>query len=485
MRKTPVEKKYRRAVVWMRRALRVRDNAALWHAVQDAVEVIPVVCLRGGNAYQAETPRRRYLRAAIADLEGNLRRLGSGLAVRVGDPLREIPASAVEFEADAVYAVNVYDPATQRRDGKIARALQQEGRQLHLVKDCVLFEGKEIVAASGEPYRVYTPYRNALLGSAQEIPRPLPIPVHLATPPLRGKTVPLDRIRGFERTVEEGGESAALRRLRRFLAGPVADYARERDLPGRDGTSRLSAPLSHGAISVRTLYWHTVAAKEHAGERARKSIDLFISELIWREFYYQILANYPHVVGGPFREEFASLRWRHSGRDFEAWTSGETGYPIVDAAMRQLAGEGWMHNRARMIVASFLTKDLHLNWQEGERHFAEVLSDADIASNNGGWQWTAGTGTDASPWFRIFNPVLQGKKFDPDGSYVRAYVPELRRVPARFIHTPWEMSADDQRSARCVVGRNYPSPIVDHAVERGVTLELYRHRRGVATKKPV
>jgi len=217
-----------------------------------------------------------------------------------------------------------------------------------------------------------------------------------------------------------------------------------------------------------------VRKRDRSTGAGRKGIDTFIKELIWREFYYQILAHFPSVVDESFREEFRGMPWRSNRRYFEAWRSGQTGYPIVDAAMRQLNAEGWMHNRARMIVASFLTKDLHIDWRQGQRHFFSRLIDADTASNSGGWQWTAGTGTDAAPYFRVMNPVLQGARFDPRGHYVRRYVPELASVPSRLIHEPWRLAGDDQRAMHCVIGKDFPAPIVDHAKERDVALQLYR-----------
>jgi deoxyribodipyrimidine photo-lyase len=269
----------------------------------------------------------------------------------------------------------------------------------------------------------------------------------------------------------------ARERLRHFLKDGLRRYRERRDYPGLDGTSRLSPFLAAGALSIRSVF-HAVreAQKEESGE-ARTTIETFLSELIWREFYYQVLLHFPHVVRESFREEFNDIPWSVNRRHFAAWCNGQTGYPIVDAAMHQLQQEGWMHNRARMIVASFLTKDLHLNWQWGEKYFFDALVDADIASNNGGWQWTAGTGTDASPWFRIFNPVLQGEKFDPEGTYVRRYIPELLNVPAGVIHRPWVLSRADQLAIGCVLGKNYPLPLVRHEEQRKAALTFYRRSR--------
>ena len=476
-------KKYGRVVVWMRRGLRVQDHAPLWHAIRDAEEVVPVVCLRDEDRYRMATPRRRFLRSALTDLDANLRRSGSRLFVRLGRPQEEIPAAALAHRADAVYTTGVYDTASLESDRRIAASLKRQGSAWVMLKDTVLFEGKEILAASGMPYRVFTPYRNAWVQHRADVPPPFPAVRSIASPSPRVGDTTLHRVPGFGSPCERGGESAASRRLKEFVRSGLDSYSRKRDLPGIDGTSRLSAHLANGTISIRTVY-HAVREKaDRAKTEERKSIEVFINELIWREFYYQILANFPFVVEGAFREEFRRLCWSDNEEHFAAWREGHTGYPIVDAAMRQLRIEGWMHNRARMIVASFLTKDLHINWQRGERHFFDHLIDADIASNNGGWQWTAGTGTDASPWFRIFSPVLQGERFDPDGAYVRRYVPELAGLPSSVIHKPWVLSPGDQRAAGFALGVEYPERIVLHEEERNVTLDLYRNRRGSSGRR--
>ncbi len=472
------KKRYRRVVVWMRRGLRVQDQAPLWYAIRDAEEVVPAVCLQDDERHRIPTPRRQFLRSALTDLDANLRRSGSRLFVRRGRPEEEIPAAALAHKADAVYATGVYDGPTLERDRRIAVSLERQGTQWVTLKDAVLFEAKEILASNGLPYRVFTPYRNAWVRRQRDVPSPFPAVRSIASPSPRTGDTTLGRVPGFGSLSEPGGESAAARRLREFIRSGLETYSHMRDLPGIDGTSRLSAHLANGTISIRTVYHAVRERGDHAPNRERKSIDVFINELIWREFYYQILANFPFVVEGAFREEFRSLRWSENTGHFAAWSEGRTGYPIVDAAMRQLLSEGWMHNRARMIVASFLTKDLHINWQRGEQYFFDHLIDADIASNNGGWQWTAGTGTDASPWFRIFNPILQGEKFDPDGAYVRRYVPELSGLPASAVHKPWVLATTEQKAARCTLGVEYPERIVRHEEERLVTLELYKNPRG-------
>jgi deoxyribodipyrimidine photo-lyase len=467
-------KKYRRAVVWMRRAWRIQDNAPLWNAVRDAEEVIPVVCLSDQERYRESTPRRKFVQSALQDLDAHCRALGSRLTVRLGPAEEQIPALAAIHDADAVYAAEAYDPAARNRDARIAGALTRVGRSWLTYKDALVFDGRELLTASGNPYRVFTPYKNAWLRRLDDAPRVHPRLRALTTPaPGRGDLT-LDRIPGFSSQATEGGETAALRRLKRFLASGIGSYRKTRDIPGIDGTSRLSAHLSVGTISVRTVLAKVLECRRGAGRNERENIDVYVSELIWREFYYSILLQFPRVIDRAFRSEFDSLMWGDDRSHFAAWCEGRTGYPIVDAGMRQLHQEGWMHNRVRMIVASFLTKDLHLSWQWGERFFLERLVDADIASNNGGWQWTAGTGTDASPWFRIFNPVAQGERFDPKGEYVRRYVPELAKVPDRYVHKPWEMSAGKRGAGRTAVAP-YPPPIVRHDEERRLTLQLYRY----------
>ncbi len=471
-------KRYKRVVVWMRRGLRVQDHAPLWHAIHDAEEVVPVVCLQDDDRYRKATPRRTFLRGALKDLDANLRRSGSRLFVRRGSPEEEIPAAALAHKADAVYATSVYDAPTRERDGRIGALLKRQGSHWVTLKDTVLFEANEVLAASGSPYRVFTPYRNAWLDRCAEVTPSFPIVRSIASPSPKPGDCALDRIPGFGSPAEPCGESAARRRLKEFVECGLDTYSQTRDLPGIDGTSKMSAHLANGTISIRTIYHAVRERGDSALKGERKSIEVFINELIWREFYYQILANFPFVVEGAFREEFRSLRWSENAEHFAAWSEGRTGYPIVDAAMRQLRSEGWMHNRARMIVASFLTKDLHINWQRGEEYFFDHLIDADIASNNGGWQWTAGTGTDASPWFRIFNPILQGEKFDPDGAYVRRYVPELSGLPSKAIHQPWVLSPTEQKAAGRTLGVEYPGRIVRHEEERLVTLGLYRNPTG-------
>jgi deoxyribodipyrimidine photo-lyase len=278
------------------------------------------------------------------------------------------------------------------------------------------------------------------------------------------------------------GEEEAKARLHAFVHGddaPIFDYANDRNRPDLDGTSRLSPYLRFGMLAPRLAALAAYTALERAPSTgAAKGAETWLNELIWREFYLKILQEYPHVRQGAFRPEYDAIRWDNDAAAFDAWCAGQTGYPFVDAAMRQLNTTGWMHNRARMVVASFLVKDLLIDWRWGERYFMQQLVDGDPAANNGGWQWTAGTGTDAAPYFRIFNPITQGEKFDPDGAFVRRWVPELANVPGKFIHAPWTMAKSDQIRTGCVIGQTYPAPIIDHGWARQRTLDAYKIARG-------
>lgn len=463
---------YGRVIVWFRRALRTDDNPALWHAMHDAASVVPLLCLSEDPSYRQTTPRRGFIRDAITGLDASLRNAGTHLHCRMGSPDTELPAAAQAYGAEAVYAVDLHDPASRERDARIERGLRSVGVPFVRFPDRVLRGATDVMTGSGTPFRVYTPYKNAWMTGADDVAPAVHAPRHIAPVPPAPGTTDLHAL-GWPGT---GGavKSEGATRLRSFIATGAAHYDARRDLPGVDGTSRLSPYLAVGAVSIRRVFHAAREARAAAPAARRTGFATFINELVWREFYYQILVHFPHVMHAPFRPEFAGIPWSTDEKSFQRWKDGTTGYPIVDAAMRQLRAEGWMHNRARMIVASFLTKDLHINWQWGEKYFFGALTDADHASNNGGWQWTAGTGTDASPWFRIFNPLLQGKKFDPAGAYVRRYVPELARLPDAVIHDPWTANRQEQEAAGCVIGRGYPAPMVDHAETRARTMAIYR-----------
>ncbi len=451
-----------RAIVWMRRALRVEDNLALFTAQQNADEIIPVLFLRSDARYRDDTPRRRFVRANIAALDAELRRRGSRLFLIVGEAETQLPRFARQVNAAAVFAVAPHDPITNERDAKIASALQSIGIAFHTVKDRVLLEPSNLMTQAGEPFIVFTPFKRAWLRRSMDIQPPLPELSRVNTPTDLSETTEVSNLRAlFSETAIETGERAARRRLQQFLQCKVDQYDRTRNIPAVDGTSCLSPFLSLGVISIRQVFTALNERRAQSPPGQRTGIDAFLNELIWREFAYYIITHYPHVTQQSFRQEFEHLPWRDSDTQFSAWCRGETGFPLVDAGMRQLAQEGWMHNRVRMVVASFLTKDLLIHWQRGESFFMEHLTDLDIASNNSGWQWAASTGVDPRP-LRIFNPRLQAERFDPEGNYIKQYVPELRNVPRRYIHAPHEMPPTVQEQVGCRIGKDYPAPIVDH-----------------------
>lgn len=463
-------------IVWIRRELRLQDHLALWSAAQDASSVIPLFIL-DASFHGAAQARQLVVRDGITELRRSLRSIGGDLIIRSGEPDQVIHALLRESGAAGVYCTKEYHPGLRLRDSAIRSSVESANKIWREFKDHVLFEEEEILSKSASaPFTVFTPYSHAWKERQEEVPPPLPPISAISVPMLPSIEFPeLAEPAGTDRPDERprGGESRAHAALDAFLGHGVRSYHTEREFPARPGTSRLSHHLSSGSLGIRTAYH---ALREHRAALrgiARQGPDSFLTELIWREFYYQILANHPRVAGGSFKQGFDRLAWSSDEAAFAAWKSGMTGYPIVDAAMRQLAGEGWMHNRCRMIVASFLTKDLHIDWRKGEDHFMHTLADGDAALNNGGWQWSAGTGNDAQPWFRIFNPTLQSKKFDPKGAYIRKYVPELARVPSTFVHEPWSLPPELQREYGCRIGKEYPAPIVDHGEERLRALELY------------
>jgi deoxyribodipyrimidine photo-lyase len=384
----------------------------------------------------------------------------------------EIPRLARELGVAAVYANHDYEPAANDRDAAVARALAAAGIAFHTFKDQVIFERDEVLTGAGRPFTVFTPYKNAWLKKIDGFYlKAYPVAKYsgrLAPPPQRG--VPPLASLGFEPTnLRElevpTGMSGAQRLFKDFL-DRIGAYHERRDFPALKGPSYLSAHLRFGTISIREL---AQAAHSLGGRGA----ETWLAELVWRDFYFAILHHFPHVVGHAFKPELDGLAFTNDAAKWRAWCEGRTGYPLVDAAMRQINRTGYMHNRLRMVAASFLVKDLHVDWRWGERYFAGHLNDFDLAANNGGWQWAASTGCDAQPYFRIFNPVTQSEKFDPDGRFIRRYVPELARVPPKLVHAPWTMRTVDQEAAGCVIGRDYPAPIVDHARARAITLELY------------
>ncbi len=458
------------AIHWFRRDLRLTDNTALNAALAAHDCVIPVFILSEWLRTHRWTgaPRQEFLCGCLASLAKNLEAKGGRLIVRQGAADRVLADLARETGADAIYFNRDPDPFGREMEEKIARL----AIPVHPHRDVALHERSEILTGAGTPYRVFTPYARAW--SRLEKPVPGKTAARFHTPP-KIASLPLPTLETWSLAsgtkILEPGEAAARKRLSRFLDGPIFTYAERRDLPDEEGTSRLSQDLRHGTLSIREVYARCIAAgKKDGGAPGRRSAQVFINELIWREFYMQVLWHWPEVLDVEFQEGYRGMPWERSGEALARWRAGETGFPIVDAAMRQLAATGWMHNRLRMIVAMFLTKDLHIDWREGERWFMQRLVDGDIGANNGGWQWSASTGTDAAPYFRIQNPWSQTKHFDPDGAFIRRWVPELRDVPAAKLCAP---PADGASLAR-----GYPLPMVDHHAERDRALEMYRIPEG-------
>ncbi len=481
-------KKLHRAVVWIRREYRLDDHLALWSAAHDAEEVLPLVIV-GDDFDRGSHAKRAAIREAMSVLRERLRGIGGELFVRRGEAADVLPRFMEKAGCTAVYLTSDPDPVIHSGDVLLRSRIEGAGRLWKEFEDHVLFGAADVrTTGSGEPYTVFTPYRNAWRLRRSEIPPPLSALRSLRSPQLPPGELPGQGIHTKKldilSPVISGGEMGALQMMRLFLAKGVMSYDRHRDLLAVPGTSRLSHHLALGMLGVRTLYAAILECERATRGVNRRGIEAFLDQLIWREFYYQILANFPTVANSSFRPFFDSVPWKERPEMWAAWQEGRTGYPIVDAAMRQLAQEGWMHNRGRMIVASFLTKDLRIHWKRGEEYFMRQLVDGDTALNNGGWQWSAGSGTDAQPWFRIFNPVLQGKKFDPTGAYVRRYVPELGRVPDWYIHDPWLMPPDAQRKSGCLIGRDYPGPIVDHEIQRRETIRVFGEARVVPTQTP-
>lgn len=465
---------------WYRRDLRPSDNRGLAEATRSARRVIPVfvfdtVILEDlGNSADR---RVTFIQTSLLELRDSLRDIGSDLIVLHGDPVQRIPELASRMRAEAVFTNRDYDPYASVRDGQVREVLAESGCAFVDCKDQVIFEKDELLTQAGEPYRVFTPYKKAWMQRFEEMesygqsPALEEVPGYERLAPrrvLRGLSDAWDlRDIGFDRQKLwlPPGETAARERLEDFLP-KLAQYKSDRDFPARESTSGLSVHLRFGTISIREL----VRAARADGSQGAQT---WLSELIWREFYQMILDHFPKVVSHSFKPEYDAIRWPGTEEHFRAWCEGRTGYPIVDAAMRHFNATGWMHNRLRMIVAMFLTKDLLVDWRLGEAYFAAHLLDYDLASNNGGWQWSASTGADGVPYFRIFNPVLQSRRFDPDGAFLRANLPELRGYPGNLVHWPHDADMFAQSEAGCILGEDYPHPIVDHFVQKEKAVALF------------
>lgn len=454
---------------WIRRDIRLEDNPALQEAVNHCSNLVPLFILDPAILSHPAEHRKAFLFDGLRKLDNQLKKHGSKLIVISGDPLTVLKDIAALTGAGGIYAEADYSPYSRKRDHGIADNLP-----LWLVHGLTVFPPSMIQKHTGCPYTVFTHFRRAwkalplpascCAGNELKIP---PLPITLPD----SESIP---VAGYGKSILEAGEDAAFNRLQWFTSGPIYEYKDQRNLLAVDGTSMLSPYLRFGMISIREVVQEARFAIDNApNDTARDSAEAWLDELVWREFYISILHYFPEVLKTSFRKDLRLIQWRNAPDDLTAWKQGMTGYPVVDAGMRQMKRTGWMHNRARMITASFLVKDLLINWQEGEAWFMQNLLDGDPAANNGGWQWTAGVGTDAAPYFRIFNPVLQGQKFDPSGAYIRQWLPELANVPDEYIHQPWLMPEHIQKSTNCEIGMNYPAPIVDHQQIKARTLEAY------------
>jgi len=456
---------------WIRRDLRLGDNQALSAALNQAEVVTPVFILDPKliNSQYTSQQRLAFLFDGLRSLDIDLREHGSSLIIRKGDPLEVLQSLYRETQAERIFAEADTSPYARRRDAHVMRNLP-----LTLTPGITVHPVEKLRKPDGTPYTVFTPF-SRMWRSLPFPGKPLPAPVWLSPPPpLPSQGVP-DVLKYSMNGAFPAGENEAQRRLEKFTDSIISRYAEDRNRMDLEGTSGLSPYLRFGMISSRQVAWGAREADALSEDSlSHQSAEIWLNELIWREFYAAILYHFPYVRKTAFRPELRNIPWRDDPDGFSTWVEGQTGYPVVDAAMRQLNTTGWMHNRARMISASFLTKDLLIDWRLGERYFMQHLLDGDPAANNGGWQWIASTGTDAAPYFRVFNPVLQGKKFDPQGAYVRRWVPELSGVPDAFIHMPLEMSVDRRAQVGCVIGKDYPAPIVDHAMARQRVLAAYR-----------
>lgn len=471
------------SVVWFRRDLRVADNPALLAAVRRGGPVIGlfVWAPEDDGDWAPGAASRWWLHQSLGRLDAALQRLGSRLILRRGPTIEAIQEVVTSSGCDAVYWNRVYEPEAVRRDAMVKRYLRENGIDAESFNGALLVEPWEVVTGQGRPYQVFTPFWKACNTRLPPDP-PQPAPASLPSPQKRLHSLALndlaleptiDWAAGF-RSAWTPGEEGAMAALGAFLNEGLVAYADSRNRPDLPSTSRLSPHLHFGEISIRQV-WHSVQEHFQArkSDRYDESIRVFCSELGWREFAHHLLYHFPNTPDTPLRQEFRDFAWQPDHERLRAWQRGRTGYPIVDAGMRELWHTGWMHNRVRMIVASFLVKHLLIPWTEGARWFWDTLVDADLANNTLGWQWTAGCGADAAPYFRVFNPVLQGKKFDPDGVYVRRWIPELGDVPTSFIHNPWEMPVEERVKAKVTLGDNYPLPIVEHNAARTQALKVW------------
>jgi deoxyribodipyrimidine photo-lyase len=482
----------KKILFWFRRDLRLDDNAGLYEALSTSREVYCAFIFDTEilDALPHKADRRvEFIWESVVELKAALKKNGGDLIIRHANAAEAIPNLAQELKVDAVYTNTDYEPNAILRDTRVAHQLSAHNIAFQAFKDTVVFEKSEVLTLAEKPFSVFTPYKNAWLKKlTQDDLAPYACEKyfkHLAVSEIASNAAPVLspvlslQAMGFEKTnilenVKCGASGADI--LIKDFVSRIADYKEARDFPSVKGVSYLSIHNRFGTISIRQLariaYAETIRSKNIGAET-------WLSELIWRDFYFQILWHNPHAATGNYKHEYANLKWENNVALFNAWCEARTGYPIIDAAMRQINQTGYMHNRLRMIVASFLTKDLLVDWRWGEKYFADNLNDFDLSANNGGWQWAASTGCDAQPYFRIFNPITQSERFDPQGKFIRRYLPELKNIPDKYIHAPSTLPPIDAAAKNFEMGRDYPLPIVEHSVQRDKALAMFKAARNV------
>ena len=466
-----------RSIHWFRRDLRLSDNRALYEACLNSKQVILVFVFDTNilrKLKYKDDKRVYFIFETLMELKKELLILGSDIFILYGDPIIEIPKIAEKLNIECVFSNKDYEPYAKNRDKKVEENLKKVNIQFLQFKDQVVFEEKEILNISGEPYKVFTPYKNSWIKKCkkEDIFDFSPNLKNLFNKNNLNKTSDVVEIEsiGFKEAslILKPGRIGAIEKLSSFLP-KLNSYDKNRNTIDLDGTSKISIYLRFGVVSIRELF-------RYANNSNSTGAQIWKNELIWREFYQMILSQFPHVLDSSFKKEYASLSWRGEEVHFEKWCEGQTGFPIIDAAMRYFNQTGWMHNRLRMIVASFLTKDLLVDYKKGEEYFSQKLLDYDFASNNGGWQWCASTGCDAKPYFRVFNPETQSRNFDSQGNFIKKYCPELSFFSEKNIHAPHKANSNEQSKAKCKIGLNYPFPIVHHDQQRLKAIEMFKEK---------
>jgi len=474
----------RPVIHWFRKDLRIADNPALSSAAESGHPVLAVYILEDGDSdpWAPGGASRWWLHHSLKALDQSLKALGNRLVLRRGRPQEVLRELVTEIAATAVYCTSLTEPHAIKVDSELERILNKLGAGFRVFNGNLIFPPGSIATKNGEPYKVFTPFYKAC---SKKFPPPAPLSAPKQLPCTK-QLIRSDSLKEWKLVPEKPdwsvgwldmwtpGEVGALARFDSFLERSATAYGTRRDRPGIFGTSKLSPHLHFGEISPRTCWHRSLASVEPESQDDLKS---FFRQIVWREFSHHLLYHWPTFPEKPFRPEFERFPWIRDEEALHQWQLGLTGYPIVDAGMRELWATGWMHNRVRMIAASFLVKHLLIPWQDGAAWFWDTLFDADLANNSISWQWVAGCGVDAAPFFRIFNPVLQGRKFDPDGIYVRRWVPELTNLPDKYIHQPWATPRDILKGSGVSLAYNYPFPVVDHMTARNRALEVFKHIR--------